>query len=338
MICAKIMRNEYSNKMPVIYVSRDIHNRTFLSPSYLAKQLSGVAHVFEEASHDRSLPIRSATDNRNVHSGYVGIYFPGRPFGVRFNPADYPGFGGYKDMTRDIIDSVRNALINRADSSLYNWNHIQMMQSRQKMKQWQDISDSNKSDLSDYMELFDAENRQLQVKIDELNLLLDMASEQIDEYKQTIHSMSAQLENLQSALRNGSDDGFYKKGGEAELYPGELKELLHNVLSSAMSRFTEGSHPRTLIESMLAANPTDHPCEAVLEELKPILSNYDKLTPNLRTKLKELGFAIDEDGSHYKLIFQNDSRYMFTLSKTPSDHRSGKNLYSEICNQLDVNK
>ncbi len=207
------------------------------------------------------------------------------------------------------------------------------------MKQWQDISDSNKSDLSDYMELFDSENRELQTKIDELNLLLDMASEQIDEYKQTLHNMSIQLENFRSTFRGGGNDGgIYKKGEENELYPGEITELLHNVLSSSKSRFTEESHPRALIESMLAANPTDHPCETVLEELKPILSNYDRLTPAIRTKLKELGFTIDEDGSHYKLTFQGDSRYMFTLSKTPSDHRGGKNLYSEVCNRLDVNK
>ncbi|MBQ8589440.1 MAG: hypothetical protein IJ486_03195 [Firmicutes bacterium] len=339
LICAKIMCSEYTNKMPVVYISRDSQNRTAISASYLAKQLSGVAHVFEETDHDRSLLIRKATDHRNVHSGYVGIYFPGRPFGERFSPDDYPGPNGYREMTSDIVNSVRNALINRMDSTIYNWNQIQMMQSRQKMKQWQDISDSNKSDLSDYMELFDSENRELQTKIDELNLLLDMASEQIDEYKQTLHNMSIQLENFRSTFRGGGNDGgIYKKGEENELYPGEITELLHNVLSSSKSRFTEESHPRALIESMLAANPTDHPCETVLEELKPILSNYDRLTPAIRTKLKELGFTIDEDGSHYKLTFQGDSRYMFTLSKTPSDHRGGKNLYSEVCNRLDVNK
>lgn len=42
-----------------------------------------------------------------------------------------------------------------------------------------------------------------------------------------------------------------------------------------------------------------------------------------------------EDGTHYKITF-HDPRYMFTVSKTPGDHREGKNLISDICKAIDI--
>ena len=61
------------------------------------------------------------------------------------------------------------------------------------------------------------------------------------------------------------------------------------------------------------------------------------MTKTTKGQLKELGFTIEEDGPHYKIIFK-DPRYMFTVAKTPSDHRGAKNLASKICTALDVEK
>ena len=76
----------------------------------------------------------------------------------------------------------------------------------------------------------------------------------------------------------------------------------------------------------------------MLEGLRPVLYNGGRINASSKAILKDLGFTLEEDGgSHYKLIF-HEPRYMFTVSKTPSDHREGKNLYSDICKVLDVTK
>jgi hypothetical protein len=53
-----------------------------------------------------------------------------------------------------------------------------------------------------------------------------------------------------------------------------------------------------------------------------------------RNALGRLGFDLTDDGKHYKAVFQGDGRYTFSFSKTSSDHRTGKNLASDINNKL----
>ena len=55
---------------------------------------------------------------------------------------------------------------------------------------------------------------------------------------------------------------------------------------------------------------------------------------SIRQRLLELGFTITEDGKHYKVRYKNDNRYMSTISKTASDHRTGDNSASIICQKM----
>ena len=50
----------------------------------------------------------------------------------------------------------------------------------------------------------------------------------------------------------------------------------------------------------------------------------------LRRELEDMGFSISEDGKHFKLVFQGDDRYTFTLPKSGSDWRGGLNAASDI--------
>jgi hypothetical protein len=70
------------------------------------------------------------------------------------------------------------------------------------------------------------------------------------------------------------------------------------------------------------------------EEIKSIFKSYTDMDAKTRTALAKLGFDVSEDGKHYKAVFQGDGRYTFSISKTSSDHRAGKNLASDISNKL----
>ena len=70
------------------------------------------------------------------------------------------------------------------------------------------------------------------------------------------------------------------------------------------------------------------------DEIKNMLKSYDGLNKTSRQELIDFGFEITDDGKHYKLIFCGDNRYSTALSKTPSDHREGKNAASEIIGKM----
>ena len=319
--CVDIMNGTLTYSMPVVYVSCDYWGNTVISPTYLARQLGGVAHVFVEKSRDTALRLKEDTAGNNAHTEYVGIYFPGTKFCQKHGLSYYHN---YKVMSQEIIDSVWKALINRLDSQKFNWNHIIALQSRQKMAEWQKISIHDKAQLTEYMDTFDQENKDLRDQIEDLNA--------------EVYSLRSQLDTLRYVLNGNTEDTcFFKMGAEPNLYAGERSDLLRSILLQVQSKYEPSSRPYILIQAMLAANPAIGECERVISGISTIFGGGGRLNKTSKAQLKDLGFTIEEDGPHYKIIF-HDPRYMFTVSKTPSDHREGKNMISQIRAVIDVNR
>jgi hypothetical protein len=329
--CARVMRCECGNVMPVVYVSRDLYWDPIFGAQYIARHLGGVAHVLLETDRDTALRLRAVTDGRNAHNGYIGVYFPNSPYYRLFRLSD---FSDYHRMGTEVIHSVWQALINRIDSSKYNWNQIKALQARQKMREWESISAHDQQSLQNFVDTFDSENRELRDKLDVLSL-------QNADLSRQIAGLRAQNESLREAMQAGRGsrgDGVLSPGAEKEFYPGELNDLLVSILGQLQGRFEPGSRPECLIGSLLAANPPAGECRRILDALKVVFSGDGRLNSAGKSTLASLGFTLEEDGgTHYKLTF-HDPRYLFSVAKTPSDHRGGKNLYSEISRMIDVNK
>ena len=71
--------------------------------------------------------------------------------------------------------------------------------------------------------------------------------------------------------------------------------------------------------------------------IKKIFSDGEEMSPQNITELKRIGIEVVSEKNHYKLVYKN-SKYWFTVSKTPSDKRGGKNLASDITRRLSVYK
>lgn len=317
-----IICGKFSYEMPVVYISRDYWGKTAVNPKYLAHQLSGIAHVFVEESYDIAIRLQEDTHGNNAYLGYVGIYFPGTQYCQKH------GLGYYADdfrkMCQGITDDVWDALMNRSDSTQYSWNQILALQARQKMLKMKDVSEQSKEELDTYIVTFDKEKEELEAKVDELN--------------QRVLSLRAERDGLMAARGTANRDGlFYNTGSEDELYPGERNDLLYSVLSQVLNNYEQGTRPHSIIRSLLDANPRVGTCEKIIKGVKAIFRSGEKMTKTTKGQLKDLGFTIEEDGPHYKIVFK-DPRYMFTVSKTPGDYRGAKNLTTMICKTLDVEK
>ena len=320
-ICVDIMKGIHSCSMPSVYISCDHHGNTVIDPIFLAQQLGGIAHVFVEKKHETANSLRDDTNGNNAHNGYVGIYFPGTSSCQKHSLAYYKN---PKHMSWEIIYSVRNALINRLDATKFNWNQIITMQSRQKMTEWQSISEQDKAELVAYMTAFDSETDDLRSQVKELN--------------QQVFSLRAQLDALKASFNSeDANSYFYKMGEEPNLYPSERTDLLYSILSQVQGRYEINSRAYTIIGELLKANPKVGECSKVVRCVHEVFDNGDALAKSGKSKLKEAGFIISEDGPHYKLVF-HDPRYMFSISKTPSDYREGKNLASDICKIINIDR
>ena len=97
---AEVLNNESENKLPVIYVSKNDQNEWELNPTYLAKTLSGLAHVICEDDKDSKFILKELCDGNNCYDGAVGVYNPNgmRLFFLKDN--DYSHILG--DVTKEL--------------------------------------------------------------------------------------------------------------------------------------------------------------------------------------------------------------------------------------------
>lgn len=120
------------------------------------------------------------------------------------------------------------------------------------------------------------------------------------------------------------------KGTERELFRNEQLELIIEILEEKLNSGSCSDRMKNMINSILESNNKPENKEVFLESIKRILVSDKGLTKQNKKELKKLGFDITENGKHYKLKFQGDDRYSFTISKSFSDFRAPKNNYSQF--------
>lgn len=120
--------------------------------------------------------------------------------------------------------------------------------------------------------------------------------------------------------------------GENELCNGEIRDFLLDLISDEIKR-TESdpnlkeSRKYHVLRSIIRENEKIGEKDKIRDELKEVLRQNEEMDRKTRRKLKDMGFEIYEKGTHFKLVYKEDERYAFTLSRTPSDRRAYLNSF-----------
>ena len=113
-----------------------------------------------------------------------------------------------------------------------------------------------------------------------------------------------------------------------------MQNVVREAVQDAASRTLDDSRQKHVLTSILTANPASGEPGRFRAELKDLLRGSKTVDSRIRRSLEKLGFEISEDGKHYKLVFQGDDRYTFSLAKSGSDRRGGLNAASDIARLL----
>ncbi|MFL6629219.1 MAG: hypothetical protein ACJ8G1_22445 [Vitreoscilla sp.] len=313
-IAAALIKGEANNRLPIVYVSVDFRNQLVVDPDELAKFVSGLAHVVVEPSRSFSAKLRPMVDGRNVYGNTIGVYWPKSSARKSYYPDQFDGDS--RAMQRAISEDLRVALANRRLSSGCTWPHLQEQLSRQRIDQ---LRNAGSASVDDFVAAFDAE-----VKAKDQRLL---------EADTEIKRLNADLRKA-SASAGSSSAGLLRLGKEHDLWPGEIRNLVMAVLCDSLRNLKDGSRRQHIVSDLLEANPEGAELASLEAEIKGALKTYRSMDAKPRSALTSVGFNITEDGKHYKATFRGDARYMFTLPKTSSDHRAGKNAASDITSTL----
>lgn len=303
------------NRLPVVYVSAQPNNTPLVDPQQLARWLSGMAHVVVEPNRPFSLRLMLEVDRQNVYGGTVGIYWPdGAGKRAHFLGAQYKF---PRDIESAVSEEIRVALANRRPLSNCTWAFLRETLSR---RAYQRLKAEGSTEISQYVDAFDAEIQAKEERIQE-------AEKEISRLQAVVRALEAKC----SSLPGGSILSF---GKEQDFFPGEIRDIVLTALSDATKSVRSNSRRRHVLDDLLRVNKQQGEAQQIEEEIKSLFKAYRDMDARCRSALERLGFEVSEDGKHYKAVFQGDGRYTFTIPKTSSDHRAGKNLASDIKNIL----
>lgn len=181
----------------------------------------------------------------------------------------------------------------------------------------------------------------LEMKLQDANDLIAAYDEEIKDLENSnvaannqLSANSVYIQGLERHLTDVTKPTLLTYGEENDLYDGESRDLILEILQREFSAAPENTRRKDILQSVLDSNEPIGVRESIKEKLRKSLRDYTTMAPSKRLMLESLGFEIGDSGAHYKLIFKGDPRYILVLSKTSSDHREGKNFISHTNKML----
>lgn len=326
-LLADVINGKPCCRLPVVYVSKTFSGQNPVGVDELARRLKGVAHVLTEEKPGLDMVIRIRTENRNEYNGAVGIYFPGKGFeNRRFLNRDSAGYREVlmEKTIRTVIQYCNEQLI----SPLFTWQGLTNAL-------LQDSLGQTRIELAKTRDEMDQVTAQTDALIGSVDDDLNKLQKQVKELTERNDRLAEENQRLQSRLRGTEGKPVLVQGDEDELFPDEMLAIVTDILGEYLKTGCRNqSRRKDVVEDLLKKNTCQNPVGERTEKIKKALKGYKTLGSTEKRTLQDLGFVITEEGRHYKGTYYGDGRYTVTLSKTPSDSRSGMNVAMEIIKNM----
>ncbi len=309
-LAARCITGQAGCRMPLVYVSARFQGGHILNADALGDTVAGMAHVLVEPNRDFSVRLMQQVSSQNVYGGTIGVYWPDG--GGRRSFFLGREFESAAELERAVAEEIRSALLNRRPLARVTWAAVQEALSR---RTYSTLKEQGSTQIEKYVEEFDKEIQSKQEELADAEREIARLNSEIKKYQ------------AQSPMQSGL---VLQTATEQDLYPGELLGVVRDALTDAVSRVPSDSRREHILNSIVKANPPIGESEAMRSRLKALLRDFRNMDAKVRGGLQEMGFEVSEEGKHFKLVFQGDDRYTFTLPKSGSDHRGGLNAAGDI--------
>lgn len=333
-IAHKLIMHESTYFMPVIYVSYPryaIDNP--IDFDTMAKNLSGIAHVLVE-SKDISSYVRKVTNEHNPYAGAVDIFY-GKSSSYRVLPDNYDSL----DRMRYFIEnSVQQKILMTRIEDEFSWMKIHFMHLQLKNKEDPELINLYEQLLKEAED----EGKLKEQHINDLEWRIKELEEKNKDMNADLAKKDSQIQTYVSRFKkldkHASSNNISIAVTENEFYSGEIMDVILRILEKARNEMDEDSNLVSsrkfhILENILNLNEQTGKADEIVECLRGIIDKSCHLNAQRKRQLIELGFNI-HIGTHYKITYNEDERYTFTLSKTAGDYRSNTNTLKDAINML----
>ena len=148
--------------------------------------------------------------------------------------------------------------------------------------------------------------------------------------------MSSRIEILEH--HKNTSTSILNMANIKEFYDYEQHDLIVTILNNALQNYKKDTRAYELLTELIKANPIKGYGKDIFEKIKKIFSCGEAINEKELKELKKIGFIVVSEKNHYKITFKGNEKYLYSISKTPSDVRAGKNLISNIVKSLSIYK
>lgn len=314
--------------MPVVYVTFPRYAIDMpIDYNGLALNLAGIAHVAVETK-EIAPSVRKVTNGANPYAGAVEIFY-GSNSSYRMLPDDYDTLG---EMQAAIEKTVQQRLLMTKIDDDLSWNKIRFTHIQKKSEQDPELTEIYEQLLKDEKEQGSYKDQH----IEELELHTMELEERIKDLNAELNNKESRIQSYQYMLGHKNDNGangITLEISERELYEGEIKDVVLRVLEKEKGQLDgdlnlKASRKFHVLSDIVSLNNQTGKAEEISNWLKEIIDASGNLNAQRKRELIEAGFKI-ETGTHYKITYNEDGRYTFTLAKTPGDYRTNKNTLKD---------
>lgn len=309
-IAASYITGHGGNSLPIVYISANFNDEYDIDIENIAEKLSGLAHVIVEPDRSFSIKLKELCMSRNVYGGTIGVYWPDSIARKSFYLSEEQNDPNTLSIL--IETDIRIALSNRRQKTYCTWLHLKECISKHN---YNELKRTGSTAIDDYVSAFDKD--------------LSAKQEKIESAEKEILRLQAELNRL-NAEKFSREEGILSYGEEQDLYPYEIRNFVVDTLEQQLKNSIIESRRYHILHDLIKTNKTEDVANGLREEIKSIFKSYVDMDAKTKSSLTKIGFDISEEGKHYKIVFHQDGRYTFSVSKTSSDSRSGKNLASDI--------
>ena len=321
-LIADVTKGRIEHQLPVVYVSKTFDNSDPVNLEKMCKRLKGAAHILVQKDRQSNDGFLDACGDSLEINGTIGIYFPNDSLGHNVFPYRFRRESG------QLLDIVVNNVLKYG-----------VLQRIDNLYTWQGVNNSLLKDRfsSKKTELQEAEDARKQAK-NEVDKVYEVFEDDISSREQKIEQLisdNKKLENdnkaLWARLEKKDDIPVIVQGNEEELYVGEIKEIILELVADALPKLDPKSRKEHVLRDVLNSNQYEKLLAQKRERVKKLLKTYSGMSESLKHDLEALGLTITGEGKHYKITLADDPRYLVTIPKTPGDSaRGGANAVSLI--------
>lgn len=337
---AEIINGEKPTIMPIVYLSRYDNDSLSLVSKSLAKELSGIAHVFVEPSRRPfSFNLRDYCKGKNIFGGAVGIYWP-EGFGrTLWLPEEMK-------LEKDPFNAVYSKLVEGLKSRMLKknltWEDLQSIHNSELIEKLRKSTEEKINSLMKEKEIVGGTYaEQIKQLGEEMQILEEMGIQQGQKFEDDKNKYEERIFRLENELRKASANRCFE-GGIVEcpqvnqVYPDEIKTIVFESLQNSFkSSPNERTRRRFILEEVVKLNQGDASVkDERVKKIHSLFKGYDGMTAPLKKELQKMGFEIRDEGRHYKLYLAgNEGGLCVPISKTPgTKNRGDKNTISDIIN------